>query len=346
MANLELDSVTVPLRSFDLGLTLDVERTVALVGPSGAGKTTVLRAIAGLMRPAAGRIGVGDEAWFDKSRQIDLPPERRRVGLVFQDSALFPHMTVRQNVEYGQRHAADEYLERFAISHLEHVRPPGLSGGERQRVALARALARDPQVLLLDEPLAALDTHTRAVVRAELQDLLAGLRIPVLLVTHDFEDAAALAENVSVLVDGKVRQSGTPAELVARPADAFVASFTGANLLHGEAEPGANGSTRVRLHDGTVITTADAGHGRVVVAVYPWDITVGAGAPNDSALNVVHAPVRSVTELGNRARLSIGPVTAEITAESLARLALTPGQSAFASFKATGTRIVAGPEGR
>ena len=123
-----------------------------------------------------------------------MPPERRRVGLVFQEYALFPHMTVRQNIEYARRHAADDYLERFRIAHLANARPGELSGGERQRVALARALARDPQVLLLDEPLAALDAHTKTTVRAELHDLLAGLDIPVLLVTHDFEDAAALAD--------------------------------------------------------------------------------------------------------------------------------------------------------
>src|SRR5205823_4335136 len=212
-----------------------------------------------------------------------------------------------------------EYLERFAISHLEHIRPPRLSGGERQRVALARALARDPEVLLLDEPLAALDTHTKSVVRAELQDLLRELGIPVLLVTHDFEDAAALAERATVIVDGAERQSGTPAELVARPADAFVASFTGANLLNGEAEL-VGSSTHVTLTNGSVVTTADPAQGRVVLAVYPWDITVSTTPPHDSAMNVVHAEVRSITEIGNRARLTIGSVTAEITAESLVRL--------------------------
>src|SRR5437762_5726151 len=145
-------------------------------------------------------------------------------------------MTVRAYTEYARRHSADDYLERFGITHLESAHPGGLSGGEKQRVALARALARDPHVLLLDEPLAALDAHTKTTVRAELHELLAGLDIPVLLVTHDFEDAAALADRVGVLVDGKLRQTGTASELVAEPADAFVASFTGANLLHRRAQ--------------------------------------------------------------------------------------------------------------
>jgi molybdate transport system ATP-binding protein len=250
-------------------------------------------------------------------------------------------MTVRQNVEYARRHAADEYLERFRIAHLEGASPQELSGGERQRVALARALARDPQVLLLDEPRSALDAHTKTTVRAELHDLLAELEIPVLLVTHDFEDAAALADQVSVIVEGTIRQTGTPTELVAEPADSFVASFTGANLLHGQAEPGRNGSTRVRLDDGTLVATAEPAHGRVALAVYPWDVTVGLTPPHDSALNVVHAPIRNIVELGNRVRLTVGPVSAEITAESLGRLGLEPGRVVYASFKATGIRVVA-----
>jgi molybdate transport system ATP-binding protein len=340
MATLSLHRITVPLRAFQLELSCEVGSTLALVGPSGSGKTTVLRAVAGLVRPTSGRIAIGDDVLFDARRSVDLPPERRRVGLVFQEYALFPHMTVRQNVEYARKQSADEYLERFRIARLASAKPGELSGGERQRVALARALAREPEVLLLDEPLSALDAHTKATVREELHELLAGLDIPVLLVTHDFEDAAALADQVSVIVDGRLRQSGTPAELVGNPADSFVASFTGANLLHGVAEPGRNGSTRVHLDDGTVVVTADAASGRVALAVYPWDITVADAPPHDSALNVIHAPIRSIAELGNRVRLSVGPVSAEITAESLAWLGFKPGQLVYASFKATGTRVV------
>ncbi|HEX3226178.1 MAG TPA: ABC transporter ATP-binding protein [Gaiellaceae bacterium] len=340
MATLRVDEITVPLRTFRLELSLEVGSTLALVGPSGAGKTTVLRAVAGLARPESGRIAVDDEVFFDAERRVELPPERRRVGLVFQEYALFPHMTVRQNIEYARRHAADEYLERFRIAHLDRARPHQLSGGERQRVALARALARDPQVLLLDEPLSALDAHTKTTVRAELHELLAGLEIPVLLVTHDFEDAAALADEVSVIVDGSLRQTGTPSELVGKPADSFVASFTGANLLHGVAEPSRNGSTRVHLADGTTVVTADPAAGRVALAVYPWDITLADAPPHDSALNVIHAPIRSIAELGNRVRVSVGPVSAEITAESLERLGLETGQVVYATFKATGTRVV------
>ena len=313
---------------------------MAIVGPSGAGKTTVLRAIAGLVRPASGRIASDGEVWFDGASDISLAPDRRRVGLVFQDYALFPHLSVRQNIEYARRRKADEYLDRFGIRHLEQARPAELSGGERQRVAVARALARDPQVLLLDEPLSALDAHTKTEVRASLHDLLHGLGIPVLLVTHDFEDAAALADVVGVIVDGELRQTGSPSELVAVPSDPFVASFTGANLLHGYGER-AGVMTKVRLIDGTTLTTADEAEGELVLAVYPWDITISTVAPDDSAMNLINAPIRGITELGNRVRVSIGPVSAEITADSLRRLRLEIGKPAFASFKATGTRVVA-----
>src|SRR3954470_1869798 len=223
-------SFAVPLRTFQLEIDLEVEGTVALVGPSGAGKTSVLRGVTGLVKPSAGRITLDGEVWFDSARRVFLKPEERRVGLVFQEYALFPHMTVRENVAYAGRRRVDEFLERFRISHLAGARPTELSGGERQRVALARALARDPGVLLLDEPLAALDAHTKAAVRGELQELLREFGLPTLLVTHDYEDAASLADRVGVIIDGQLRQFGPPQDLVARPADVFVASFTGANV--------------------------------------------------------------------------------------------------------------------
>jgi molybdate transport system ATP-binding protein len=341
MAKLTLDQVAVPLRTFELRLSLEVDSTFALVGPSGAGKSTVIGTIAGLVKPSAGSIRCDEETWFDADRRVFVRPEDRRVGLVFQDYALFPHLTVRQNIEYARRHPADEYLERFRIGHLQDARPGGLSGGERQRVALARALARDPEILLLDEPLAALDAHTKIDVRAELQQLLAGLEIPTLLVTHDFEDAAALADQVGVIVEGRLRQTGTPADLVAQPADPFVASFTGANLLHGERRVTGVSTTGIRLDDGTLVSTADDGDGAIVLAVYPWDVTISTVRPDDSAMNVVAGAITAITELGNRARVTVGPLTAEITVDSLRRLGLQPGQQAFASFKATGTRVVA-----
>jgi molybdate transport system ATP-binding protein len=331
----------LPLRAYRLELALEVEGTVALVGPSGAGKTSVLRAVAGLVRPQTGRIALDGDVWFDSAARIFRRPDERRVGLVFQEYALFPHMTVRQNVAYAGRKRVDEYLERFGISHLAGARTTELSGGERQRVALARALARDPGVLLLDEPLSALDANTKVAVRAELQELLHELALPTLLVTHDYEDAAALADEVGVIVEGRLRQLASPQDIVARPADSFVASFTGANLLHGTARPGGNGLTEIRLESGELIFSVDRGEGPVEVVVYPWEVSLAHVHQPDSAQNVVDGEIRSIVNVGNRARVRLGPLTAEVTTSSLERLGLEVGSHAVASFKATGTRLVA-----
>ena len=336
MATLSTD-FELPLRSFELRLALEVERAVALVGPSGAGKSSVLRAIAGLVRPS-GRIALGDEVWLDDD--TFRLPEDRRVGLVFQEYALFPHLTVERNVAFGGKARVGEMLERFRISHLAHARPGELSGGERQRVALARALAREPGVLLLDEPLSALDAHTKDAVRLELQELLRTFDLPTLIVTHDYEDAAALAGTVGVLVEGQLRQLGSPAELVSQPSDPFVASFTGANLLRGHVTSVEDGLTGVRLDSGEIVYSTDPALGEVGVVVYPWDVSIGRIHADDSALNLIHGEIGSLSRVGNRVRVRVGPVTAEVTTASAERLELAQGGVAVASFKATGTRLV------
>jgi molybdate transport system ATP-binding protein len=331
-------SLDVPLREFDLRVELAVGReVVALVGPSGAGKSTLLRAIAGL-QPARGAISVDGTAWLDSTRGVELPAEERSVGLVFQDYALFPHLTVRKNIEFGRK-GHGGLLERFGLTALADAKPRELSGGERQRVALARALAPDPAVLLLDEPLSALDAHTRGEVRGELQQLLRKANRPTLVVTHDFEDAATLATRVGVIVEGRLRQLGSPAELVASPADPFVASLTGANVLRGRARA-ANGLTELTLQTGELIRSTDAADGEAVAVVYPWEVTVSQAPPDDSAQNHIAGVVASLVPVGNRVRVRVGPVTAEITADSSERLGLTVGERAVASFKATGTRLL------
>src|SRR5439155_19620245 len=200
MASLRLD-LSVPLRAFAFELALEVgSETVALVGPSGSGKTSLLRSIAGLARPERRLISTGADVWFDSARGIDLRPEHRSVGFVFQEYALFPHLSVEQNVTFGGRRA-DGLLRRLRIEDLARAKPTALSGGERQRVALARALARDPLVLLLDEPLAALDPRTRARAARELRGALADVHAPTLLVTHDFHEAAALGDEVAILAE-------------------------------------------------------------------------------------------------------------------------------------------------
>jgi molybdate transport system ATP-binding protein len=300
----------------------------------------VLRAVAGLVRPRSGRIALGEETLFDATEGIDLPPESRRVGLVFQEYALFPHMTVEQNVAYGGRERVGELLERFRIAQLAKASPSQLSGGERQRVGLARALARNPAAILLDEPLSALDSHTRVDVRAELQEVLRDLGLPTLLVTHDFEDAAALADRVGVIVEGRVLQLASPAELVAAPSDPFVASFTGGNLIRGMANGQAGDLTEVLLEDGTVVYSTDRATGPVGVVVYPWEIVLSRLVPDDSALNHVTAEVSSVVPLGNRVRARVGPVVAEVTVASADRLGIARGERLTATFKATATKLV------
>jgi len=252
-------------------------------------------------------------------------------------------MSVAQNVAFGA--PSDKVslgvLEQFGIAHLARARPDDLSGGERQRVALARALARRPRVLLLDEPMSALDPHTRGDVRAELHALLQELALPTLLVTHDFEDAATLADRVGVLVDGRLLQVAAPGDLVAEPADAFVAALAGGNLLHGVARLLPTGLTQVDLDGGGACYSADAREGPVTVLVYPWDVSLAREQPADSALNHVRGEISSVVAIGNRVRVRVGGLTAEVTAASAERLGLTRGEHVVATFKATATRLVA-----
>ncbi|ADB48942.1 sulfate/molybdate ABC transporter ATP-binding protein [Conexibacter woesei] len=351
MAILHLD-LAVDLRSFRLALELTVEReTLALVGPSGAGKTTVLRAIAGLLDPHAGRIALGGTTWFDAGARVSLPPEERSVGLVFQEYALFPHMTVQDNVAFaarGGRTRPGELLERFRISHLAGARPATLSGGERQRVALARALARDPAVLLLDEPLSALDAHTRAVVRGELQELLDELTLPTILITHDFRDAAALADRAGVLVDGRLRQLDTLAGLSQRPADAAVAALTGSNLLAGDATPLPGGGAEIRLDGGGVLRVAQPARGRVGVAIAPWDVLLLRDDEPAEPLpaNAVRGTISELTPDGGRVHVRVGPLRCEVPREQLARLALRRGDRAAALPRAGAISIVRSSGGR
>jgi molybdate transport system ATP-binding protein len=203
----------MPLREFELAVELAVEpgERLALTGPSGAGKTTLLRIAAGLMRPTAGRVAIGEEVWLDTTAGREVPAERRRCGVVFQDYALFPGLSVWRNVAYGmngarrdRRQRAEALLERFGVAGLAEARPGALSGGERQRVALARALAIEPRALLLDEPLSALDPATRRAAQGELHRLLAELSIPVLIVTHSEQEAALLADRIVAIDRGRI----------------------------------------------------------------------------------------------------------------------------------------------
>lgn len=276
----------------------------------------MLRAIAGLLRPAAGRIALDEEVWFDADAGVCRPPERRSVGLVFQEYALFPHLTVARNVAFGARGddvAVAGLLDRLRIGHLAGRRPGELSGGERQRVAVARALARAPAVLLLDEPLAALDPDTRGAVRDELARALESVTVPTVLVTHDLQDAAVLADEACVLAGGTVRQRGTVAELTAAPADVAVARLTGANVLPGVATPREGGCTVALQRGGTVVSAHD-GTGPVALVVAPCALTPDPAGP-------IAGTVRSVTPDGTRLRVRVDDLDVELPADGPAPVA-------------------------
>jgi molybdate transport system ATP-binding protein len=345
----------------DLGeLHLEVELDVApgsclaLAGPSGAGKSSSLRVAAGLLRPTAGRVTCGGDVWLDTARGIDRPPEQRRCGYVFQEYALFPHRRAWQNVAYalrdrpraGRESEARGWLARFGLEELADARPATLSGGERQRVALARALARRPDVLLLDEPLSALDPRTRASARRQLADVLRDTEVPAILVTHDFGEAALLADDIAIVDGGRIVQRGSASELAARPATAFVADFTGAVVLHGDAAPAADGTTLVTLAGGHQIRSTDHATGPVAATVFPWEITIepAGQAATRSAQNHLDARVLSITTIGGRVRLGLtGPehLTAEVTTTAIADLGLEPDSAVIATWKAAATRLVA-----
>jgi molybdate transport system ATP-binding protein len=341
------------LGALDLDLRVEVAagECLAVAGPSGAGKTSLLRVAAGLLRPEHGLVESSGETWLDTRRGVDLPPERRRCGYLFQEYALFPHLNALQNVAYplrgsDRRGRAAALLDRFGMSELADARPRTLSGGERQRVALARALAREPDVLLLDEPLSALDARTRAGAVRELGALLRDAEVPAVLVTHDFGEAAALGDRVAIVDAGRLLQEGTPSDLAAAPQSAFVADFTGAVVLTGTAHGAPDGLTHVELDGGGAVTSTDRAEGPVAVSVYPWEIAIepAAEAPHGSTQNRLAAEVLSVTVVGNRVRLGLAgpqPLAAEITRASADALGLRPGVRVVASWKAAATRVVA-----
>ncbi len=243
------------LGRFDLDISLSIERElVVLFGPSGAGKSLTLRAVAGLLHPERGRIVLNGRVLFDRAAQIDLPSRLRRVGYVPQSYALFPHMTTAQNIAYGlahlpsqeAAHRVDEMIELVGLRGLEKQRPAQLSGGQQQRVALARALVARPEVLLLDEPLSALDAPTRADLRRNLQSLQKHFQIPMLFVTHDLSEAYFLADRLAVYGAGRILQSGSPGEILVSPSSLQVARTVGAkNILPGRLVDPA----RVRVVD-------------------------------------------------------------------------------------------------
>ena len=340
----------------DAALHAEPGRPLALIGANAAGKTTLLRCLAGLHRPQKGRIEVDGDTWYDAVRGVDRPPHRRDVGVVPQHGVLFPHLDVEANVAYGLRAArlprdtarrrTADALERFGLAPLARRRPDTLSGGERQRVALARATALEPTLLLLDEPLSALDAASRVAVRTSLRELLRGRQASTVLVTHDARDALELAADAVVLEAGRVVQAGTPAELAQRPRSAPVAALMGQNWLPGTAAARDGEVWTVETGDLRVTAVADGNEppalgAAAYVLVDPRDVTLHREHPEGSAQNVLHAAVAGVVDVGGPLRVTLDcrpPLVVEITRRAADALHVAPGTPVWASFKATAAR--------
>ncbi|MFC8619669.1 ABC transporter ATP-binding protein [Micromonospora purpureochromogenes] len=336
----------------DVRLTVGAGEVVALLGPNGAGKTTALRALAGLQPLTAGHVLLDGLDLDRPDRARWIPPERRRVGVVFQDYLLFPHLSALDNVAFGprrqglDRRAAREqaagWLDRVGLSGHARSRPRQLSGGQAQRVALARALAVRPRLLLLDEPLAALDARTRLDTRAHLHRHLADHDGATLLVTHDPLDALALADRLVIVEDGRVVQEGDAATVTARPRTDYVARLVGLNLYRGHAD-----GHQVRLGDGFALATADRLDGDAFVVFRPAAVALHPRQPDGSPRNTWPATVAGVQRHGDNLRVQLAgpvPAAADVTPAAAAQLRLEPGQRVWAAVKASETRAYpAGP---
>ncbi len=332
--------------SFELDVELHAVsgQVLAVVGPNGAGKSTLLRTLAGLLTLTAGQITLAGRTLADTATGVHLPPYDRQVGVLFQDYRLFGHLSARDNIAFGlrtqgkrravARAQADTWLATMGLTGLADRRPAQLSGGQAQRVALARALATRPRLLLLDEPLAALDAGTRAGVRTELRRHLVAFGGPSLLVTHDPLEAMTLADQLLVLEGGRVVQHGTPHEVARRPRTRYIGQLVGLNVYQGDAEHGTLiTGTGARIH-----ITGDRS-GPATAAIRPSAVTLHPAPPAAaSARNSWHGTLEALEPFGDRIRATISgelPLLADITMAAVTDLQLRPGDQVWASVKAT-----------
>jgi molybdate transport system ATP-binding protein len=338
-------SLTLGLGRLDLDVELEVEagQVVALLGPNGAGKTTVLRALAGLLPLSGGQVVLDEQLLEDPARRIRVPAERRPVGMVFQDYLLFPHLSALENVAFGlrargrgraqARELAAAWLDRLGLAGLGSARPATLSGGQQQRVALARALATDPRMLLLDEPLAALDVSTRAEVRRDLRRHLRDFPGVNLVVTHDPLEAVALADRLVVIEQGRILQSGSATEVTERPRSRYVADLVGVNLLRGRSRQGM-----VELERGGRLITAGTADGEVFAVVPPRSVSLWRSRPDGSPRNVWQGRATGIDLQGDRVRVRVEgspSLVAEVTPAAMVELGLAEGTEIWVSVKAT-----------
>lgn len=348
-------AVTARTGAFRLDATFTVRagETAALIGPNGAGKTTLIRALSGLHPLETGRVAISGGTVEDTERGLRVPPQKRSVGVMFQGLVLFPNLSALENVAYGvrargasrgeARERARSWLTRMAIGDLASRRPHELSGGEAARVALARALATTPAVLLLDEPLSALDARTRRTTRRLLVEVLSAFEGATLVVTHDPVDALTLGDRLLVLENGQVVQDGTADDVRRRPRSDYAASLIGVNLFRGELRSGGEGAV-VHGDWGELVVArprsgeAEPASGPVLLTFSPRAVAVALEKPTGSARNVLEGDIVSVDVDADRARLTIAtgpPVTAEVTAATLERMRLEPGRRVWATVKAT-----------
>ena len=352
-------TVAKRLGAFSLDVDLEVDRgnTVVVVGESGAGKSTLLRLVAGLDAPDRGQIVVNGTPYFDAAKKVSSPAWRRSVGYVSQDYALFPHLTVFENVAFGlrasgggQSGAAIDGLVRAALERVNaidllHRRPAELSGGQQQRVAIARAIVLEPEILLLDEPLSALDLATRQSVREELRQLLATLPCLTLYVTHHPLEAMVFGDRIAVMEGGRLTQVGSREDLLRQPRSTYVAAFLGLNLFHGRIVESGNGVARVRTADGDLLIADPGTGGDVYVVVSPRDVTLYRERPAGSAQNVFSGVIAELTPeppQGDRVRVRLRTrpaLVAEVTERSVQQLGLAEGASIHAAIKATAVTV-------
>jgi molybdate transport system ATP-binding protein len=343
------------LGEFTLDCAIEVPQaaTLVLVGESGSGKTTLLRLLAGLDTPDRGTIVLDGHTLFEDRARRAVPSWQRDIGLVFQDYALFPHLSAFENVAFGLRATrnssaqirarVEAVLARLGIGDLTARRPGQLSGGQQQRVALARALVLEPALLLLDEPLAALDLATRRAVRVELARLLETLPCVTIVVTHSPTEALLFGDEVAVIEAGRIHQRGPRDEMLRHPRSAYVAEFMGVNLFKGSiVRRDPDGLAHVRTRDGEVTVIDHDPGDEVFVVVHPREITLHLEAPAGSARNLYRGAIAELVPeppFGERFRVVLDthpPLVAEVTRQAVEGMRLRPGLEVVAAFKATG----------
>lgn len=343
-------SLSVELRvvresGFNLDVSFEVHpgQTLALLGPNGAGKSTTAAALAGLLPIDWGRIILGENVLDDPASGVFVPPHSRNVGLVFQDYVLFPHLSVEENVGFGlrsrglaqpqSRSRTSRWLTAFDLEGIARKKARNLSGGEAQKVALARALAIEPDFLILDEPLAALDATTRVDLRHQLGDHLAEFQGPKVLITHEPAEAFLLADYICVIEEGTATQSGTADDIRLRPRTKYAADLAGSNLLFGQAH---NGRVDVDGHEMVVADTE--ARGGVLLTIHPRSISVHLRPPEGSPRNTWKTTVDRLEHFGDRVRLKTGAplgLTIEVTPAAAEELGLAPAVEVWLSVKAT-----------